>query len=237
MPRGVPRSFSASTPTPADALRRSTSPFRGRQGTEPAAADHRNSYPSQNLIATPSVTHGKVALFSTRRRRPVEGVPGPARTLFKDHDHVARRERYGRAGPASLRLRPARRLDRRDRVRSARRAARRTRQARHRPDRQCRADDGGEVLDRGVQFPPGAAGAPDRAEAGGGRARHRRHVDGEHGGEARRADTGRRGDPAADLPARGEGAARRGDRAGDRIRRAADLVLVEPFLRLGRRRP
>ena len=93
---------------------------------------------------------------------------------------------------------------------------------------------------RGVQLPPGAAGAPIAQKQAADEQRHApacRWKAMEAKPRAAMARRSRRAerDPAADLLPRGEGAARCRDRRRDRIRRAAGLVLVEPFLRLGRR--
>ena len=123
-------------------------------------------------------------------------------------------------------------LDRGDRVRSARRAARRTRPARHRPDRQRGADDGGAAAPRHSTSARSGRRARSR------RSRRRPSAPRRHLQESMEA-------PAdAPMPAprrcrsrsssRGQGALRRRARARDRLCRAAGLVLVEPFLRVGR---
>ena len=147
-----------------------------------------------------------------------------------------------RARLASVRSRSASRVDRRDRVRPARRAARRVGSNRRGPPRRSGSAHRRDRRARRVRLPAGAAGgaAGGAGRAADQRARRRRFAGGDETGRATgtaAAAQSRSRRAAADLSRRGQGAHRRRARRRDRLCRAAGLVLVEPFLRLGRQDP
>ena len=191
------------------------------------------------------------ALPGLRRQRKADSVSSSAEGVASRPARLGHRrmaldpKAASRARPASVRLGSARRLDRRHRVRPARRAARRARSPGRRPHRRSGlARPAARRRARGVRVPAGATG---RAA---GRARRAGQAAAPHGDMSagrRCKPAGPPGTPprataaqsrsrraAAALSRRGQGAHRRRARRRDRLCRAAGLVLVEPFLRLGR---
>ncbi len=157
--------------------------------------------------------------------------------------HGLRSESRRRAGLASVRLRSTHWIDRRHRLRSARRRAGRARPAGRRTDQQSRPADQRRRFARRLRISAGA----ERGASGGARgataaAAERRRQSGRTADEHPRPDAGRgrrqraayAAGAAAALSRRRQGAHPGRARRRDRRRGPAGLVLVEPFLRVGR---
>ena len=154
--------------------------------------------------------------------------------------HGRRSESGSCARLASIRPRSTRRIDRRRGLGPSRRATRGIGSRGRRPRRQCGLADERHRRPRRIRLPAGAAGgAAGRTRRPTGQStEQRRFAAADEGSVRHAAGTGadaqsgsRRA--AADLPLRSQGAHQCRARCRDRLRRAARLVLVEPFLRVG----